>query len=84
MNYYSSKIFKGQKNREKVARKTIQSLSDVTETGKITEAVNTIDEDWLTQFWNLAETKTNEDVQEILAQILIKEIIKDPQSQNRQ
>lgn len=33
-----------------------------------------IDDDWLTAFWRLAETKTSEDVQELLAKLLVSEV----------
>lgn len=73
LQYFGDKIIKQQINRERVAAKTIENLKDpIEDYGKITKE---IDEDWLTQFWNLSETKTKDDVQVILSKILAKEIV---------
>ena len=73
LNYFGSRIIEEQINRESIAKKTIDNLNSVS----ISDCQEgTIDEDWVTQFWRLAETKTKDDVQEILAKILTKEIIK--------
>ena len=73
LNYFGSKIIEEQVNRESVALKTIDKLTTSVNL-KSTDLI--IDEDWIIQFWKLAETKTKDDVQEILANILTKEIVK--------
>jgi hypothetical protein len=72
LNHFAREIIESQVNRENVAIKVIENLK-YTEFKNDTET--NIDEDWLTQFWNLSSTKSNEEVQEILAKILTKEII---------
>lgn len=59
-------------NREAVAAKTFQELKQTT---IINDTEKPIDDDWLTQFWNLAATKSNDEVQTILSRILAKEIL---------
>ena len=76
LSYFGSRIIEEQVNRESVAIMTISNLNSVS-ISDCKEAI--IDENWVTQFWRLAETKTKNDVQEILSKILTKEIIK-PQS----
>lgn len=76
LSYFGSRIIEEQVNRESIANMTICNLNSVS-ISDCKEAI--IDEDWATQFWRLAETKTKNDVQEILAKILTKEII-EPQS----
>lgn len=76
LNYFGSRIIQEQVNREEVAEKTIWNLSSINTKDCKEEK---IDEDWLTQFWRLAESKTKNEVKEILARILTKEIIA-PQS----
>lgn len=73
LGYFGSRIIEEQVNRESVANKTLINLSNT----NVTESTNKrIDEDWVTQFWRLAETKTKEEAQEILSRILTTEIIK--------
>lgn len=72
LSYFGSRIIQEQVNREEIAKKTIHNLSSVS--AKDCKEGN-IDEDWVTQFWRLAETKTKNEVKEILARILTKEII---------
>ncbi|MBF9221075.1 DUF2806 domain-containing protein [Hymenobacter ruricola] len=69
--HFGRKIVEQQFNREQVAVKMIGHLKDV-EGNRIED--KKIDEDWLTQFWNLSETKSRDDVQEILSRILAKEV----------
>lgn len=72
-DYYSQKVIEEQNNRENVAMRTINELRSRTFSG----ATETdIDPDWLTIFWRLAETKSNVDVQELLAKLLANEIEK--------
>ena len=71
VSYLGHKILEEQKNRENVARKTILELKSKT----FSHSTDTdIDLDWLTIFWRLAETKSNEDVQELLSKLLANEI----------
>ncbi|MEP2770599.1 MAG: DUF2806 domain-containing protein [Fulvivirga sp.] len=72
LNYFGSRIVEEQLNRESVALKTIDNLN---KKSGIESNNKKIDPDWIAQFWRLAETKTKHDVQEILANILTKEIV---------
>jgi len=73
LKYFGSKIIEEQLNRESVASQTLEKITSI----KDFEPTNSIiDDDWLTQFWELAQSKTKNDVQEILANILTKEIVK--------
>lgn len=73
LSRFGQEIIESQINREKTAAKTMNQLQsmEVKE-----EVIEKIDDDWLTIFWNLSSTKSSEDVQEILAKILSKEIVK--------
>lgn len=71
--YFGKTIVEQQINREQIAYKTIENIQN--SSNYYTETIKEIDEDWLTQFWTLAESKTKEDIQEILSKILKKEII---------
>ncbi|MFA6713442.1 MAG: DUF2806 domain-containing protein [Bacteroidales bacterium] len=70
---FGRRIIEGQVNKDKIAFKTVHQLNS---TYIEKDAKESIDNDWITIFWNLSETKSAEDVQEILAKILSKEIIK--------
>lgn len=72
LNHLAKAIIDSQVNRENVATNVVHSLNNAEFEQ---DAQNKIDEDWLTQFWNLASTKSSGDVQEILAKILTKEIV---------
>ncbi|SDT43852.1 Protein of unknown function [Mucilaginibacter mallensis] len=74
LSYFGDKIIGAQNNRESIANKVFNNLSAINISDS--ERSKEIDVDWLTMFWNLAETKTKEDVQEILAKILTMEIVK--------
>jgi Protein of unknown function (DUF2806) len=71
LSYFGSKIITEQENRESIASKFLQQLSDLPPTQ---EAIKDIDEDWLTAFWRLAESKSSEDVQQLLARLLCSEV----------
>lgn len=72
---YGIRILEEQQNREIIAIKTLKQLESHKELA--TETVDKeIDYDWLTAFWKLAETKTDDDIREILAKILSNEIVK--------
>ena len=73
LDYFGSKIVREQQNRESVARKFLNRLA---ESPKDEDTSSDIDDDWLTAFWRLAETKTSHDVQELLARLLASEVTK--------
>lgn len=73
LTYFGNKIIQNQVNRESVATKTLDNLQQLNITDN--QNVDQIDIDWLTMFWDLAESKSKEDVQEILSKILSKEIV---------
>jgi Protein of unknown function (DUF2806) len=72
---YGIRILEEQQNREIIAIKTLKYL-DSFKTKEIEKTGQEIGYDWLTSFWKLAETKTDDDIREILARILSQEIIK--------
>lgn len=72
LQYFSSKIISEQTNREKTARKALQYLEGESNSS---DAKQGIDEDWLVAFWRLAETKSKEEVQDLLARLLAREIV---------
>ena len=72
---YGIKILEEQQNKEIIALKTLKYL-DVNKSKAIESTGGEIGYDWLTSFWKLAETKTDDDIREILARILSQEIIK--------
>lgn len=74
LGYFGNKIIQNQVNRESVATKTISNLQQIKINGN--ENHIEIDIDWLTMFWDLAEIKSKDDVQEILSKVLSKEIVK--------
>lgn len=69
---YGIKIFEEQYNKELIAYKTLENLK-ILEIQKSKED-KPIDNDWLTSFWNLAATKSEEEIQAILSKILANEI----------
>lgn len=69
--HFGRKLVEKQLNREQVASKMIEHLREIKTTPSEGKK---LDEDWLTQFWNLSETKSRDDVQEILSRILANEI----------
>jgi hypothetical protein len=73
LDYFGSKIVREQQNRESVARKFLNLLA---ESPTDEDSTLNIDDDWLTSFWRLAETKSSEDVQELLAKLLASEVFK--------
>jgi hypothetical protein len=71
---YGIKILDEQLNKESIAGKTLENLK----TFRLSETNDekSISDDWLTSFWNLAATKSEEDIQSILSKILANEIFK--------
>jgi hypothetical protein len=70
-NHFANQLLKGQKNREAVIIKTIDDLKAIPPQEDAMEEIN---EDWLTMFSKIAEQKSNEDVQLLLSKILSGEI----------
>lgn len=73
VNHFAANIVKEQRNREtivKLAADDLRTLPPVEDTG------NEIDEDWLTMFSEIAQKKTNSDMQMYLSKILSGEIRK--------
>ncbi len=70
---YGIKLLEEQLNKEAVAGKTIEQLRIL----PIPEIYDekTISHDWLTSFWNLVGTKSEDEIQEILSKILANEIV---------
>lgn len=69
---YGIKLIEEQLNKDNVAQKTIEHLKTFKNTENLTE--KNIDYDWLTSFWNLVGTKSEDEIQEILSKILANEI----------
>lgn len=68
-----SETFRKQANRETIADETrlaLEHLPPAQDTTKV------IDDDWLTQFWNIAENVTHQEVRGFLAKLLAEEIAK--------
>jgi len=74
LKYHGVKLLEQQVNRESIAQKTLENLRHVEFLED--EPENKINRDWLTAFWNMAENKSEEDVQNLLARILNNEIVK--------
>ena len=73
LQYYGEDIIQKQTNREDIAKNFIDEISKQKfEDNNETE----IDLDWLNSFWNIAETKSNEEIKSILAKILAREVSK--------
>lgn len=70
------KLIEEQINKDNIAIKTFDILQDPNSIKRIGTEKQEINPDWLTAFWNLAATKTDKDVQEILSKILADEILK--------
>jgi hypothetical protein len=71
LEYFGSKIVREQQNRESVASRFLTVLK---EAPPKEDASALIDDDWLTIFWRLAETKSSSDVQELLVKLLMSEV----------
>lgn len=71
---FGLKMIEEQINKESIAEKMVkgieESISDIDESTEPNEISN----DWLTAFWELAASKSEEDMQEILGKILANEI----------
>ena len=72
VDYFARRIVNEQENREQIAQLTMENL---THESINKDAAETIDEDWLTVFWRLAETKSSKDIQVLLAKLLCREIV---------
>jgi hypothetical protein len=68
MDSHGIRIFEEQLNKEKIALKAIENLKSIS----IQEQTSNIElkHDWLTTFWNLASTKSEDEIQIILGKIL--------------
>lgn len=73
VNHFGAKIIREQLNREAVARATVRAIA-ASPPGTVSEGV--VDEDWLTEFTEIAAKKSNEEIREILGRILAGEIKK--------
>ncbi|MFW9875150.1 MAG: DUF2806 domain-containing protein [Candidatus Thorarchaeota archaeon] len=71
---YGIRILEEQQNREIIALKTLKNLEGIN-SENVDKSGEEIEIDWLTAFWRLAETKTEEDIREILSKILANEIV---------
>lgn len=71
LEHYGVRFLGYQQNRESIADKMLTHLRE----SAPLETVNaSIDSDWLNIFWDLAEKKSNVDIQELLARLLTAEI----------
>jgi len=68
-----SETFRKQANREAVADETRLALEH---SPPREDTAKVIDDDWLTQFWNIAESVTHQEVRAFLAKLLAGEIAK--------
>ncbi|PBQ31369.1 hypothetical protein CNR22_06195 [Sphingobacteriaceae bacterium] len=66
-------LIEEQLNKETIVARTIQSLKTIETPSEQHEKL--ISPDWLTSFWNLAGTKSEDEIQEILSKILANEIL---------
>lgn len=70
---YGIKLIEEQLNKEQITLKSVENLKALSiPTEKPEKALS---QDWLTAFWNLAATKSEEDIQTILSKILANEIV---------
>jgi len=69
---YGIKLIEEQINKEQIALKSIENLKTLKIPNEKPERL--LNQDWLTAFWNLASTKSEEEVQTILSKILSNEI----------
>lgn len=70
---YGIKLIEEQINKEQLAQKTLEYLR--TQEIPTDKPAKSLNQDWLTSFWNLASTKSEEEIQNILTKILSNEII---------
>lgn len=73
VNHFGAKIIQEQMNREAVARAAVEAIA-ASPPETATEVV--VDEDWLTEFTEIAAKKSNKEIQAILGRILAGEISK--------
>lgn len=73
VNHFGAKIVREQLNREAVARATVEAIAALP---PHTEPEGEVDEDWLTEFTEIAAKKSNEEIRAILGRILAGEIAK--------
>ncbi len=73
VNHFGAKIVREQLNREAVARATVEAIAL---SPPATEPEGEVDEDWLTEFTEIAAKKSNEEIRAILGRILAGEISK--------
>ncbi len=73
VNHFGAKIVREQLNREAVAKATVEAIALSPPT---TEPEGEVDEDWLTEFTEIAAKKSNEEIRAILGRILAGEITK--------
>ncbi len=73
VNHFGAKIVREQFNREAVARATVEAIAA---SPPQTEPEGEVDEDWLTEFTEIAAKKSNEEIRAILGRILAGEIAK--------
>ena len=70
---YGIKLLEEQLNKEQIALKSVENLKTLEISSEKPE--KSLNQDWLTAFWNLAATKSEEDIQTILSKILSNEIV---------
>ena len=73
VNHFGSKLLRQQLNREKTVQLAIEDLKT---NPTVEDSKTEIDSDWLEMFSNIAETKSNEDIQLLFSKILSGEIRK--------
>jgi len=70
---YGIRIVEEQINKETVAERALEYLKTIPMPEKDNE--KNLSPDWLTSFWNLAASKSEDEIQEILSKILANEIV---------
>lgn len=70
--HFAAKIVDEQHNRDEIKDKFIDNIN-LTRIDR--DASSEISSDWLSNFWNIAGTVRNEDLQDLLSKLLIREII---------
>lgn len=73
LNHFGAKIVREQLNREAVARATVEAIAA---SPPHLEPEGEVDEDWLTEFTEIAAKKSNEEIRLILGRILAGEVAK--------
>jgi hypothetical protein len=68
-------LVREQSNRDQIARLAFQQIKGVASATPI-DSPSAIDDDWLTQFWRTAETKSSQEFQLLFARILAGEVRK--------